>query len=233
MDDKALIYIGLVNDHQHFPAAQVTYGAQKGVEVFMYQRTSSSTASMNTANKSVWARTAVDPINAMILLLKMEEGCYKRNREKAWSWKEILTPHGKGLSKKAFKFVNPRDYSITIESDANCYNCYVSKNVSNYNYICWFPVEYADNGSLFGGCSCGILNTDGMPCHHMVTVVKSYRIEGLNETNVTPIWWHTSHWWKQYPSEQSMDANFNIQRLHRSTAKIDESYVLCPPYTCP
>ncbi len=28
-------------------------------------------------------------------------------------------------------------------------------------------------GSLFGGCSCGIPFTDGIPCHHMVAVVKS------------------------------------------------------------
>jgi hypothetical protein len=59
-----------VNDHQQFPAAQVAYVAKKGVEVFLYQQTLSSTAeSMNAANKSIWARTAVDPINAMMLLL--------------------------------------------------------------------------------------------------------------------------------------------------------------------
>ena len=133
------------------------------------------------------------PTCATKLLLKLEEGRFKRNKEKAWSWKEVLTPHGKGLLEKAFKSVNPRDYSITIEADANCYNCYMSKNVSNYKYICWFPLEYVDVGSLFGGCSCGVPSTDSMPCHHMVAVVKSYIIEGLNETNVMPIWWHTSH----------------------------------------
>jgi hypothetical protein len=67
----------------------------------------------------------------------------------------------------------------------------------------------------------------------MVAVVKSYKIEGLNETNVMPIWWHTSHWRKQYPWEESMETNFDIQSLCQSTANIDQSYVLCPPYPCP
>ena len=36
MDDKALQYIGLVNDHQQFPAARVAYGADKGETIYMY-----------------------------------------------------------------------------------------------------------------------------------------------------------------------------------------------------
>jgi len=62
---------------------------------------------------------------------------------------------------------------------------------------CWFPKSYDENGSLFGGCSCGYPFTSGLPCHHMIAVVQSNRIVGLNETNVMPIWWHTSHWRKQ------------------------------------
>ncbi len=46
-------------------------------------------------------------------------------------------------------------------------------------------------------------NTDGTPFHPIVAVVKSYKIDGLNETNVMPIWWHISHWWKQNPWEQA------------------------------
>ena len=35
MDDKALSYIGLVNDHQQFPAARVAYGRRE-VRPFTY-----------------------------------------------------------------------------------------------------------------------------------------------------------------------------------------------------
>ena len=235
MENKALSYIGLVPDHQQFPAARIAYGASNGVNVYMYQRSSSSTAeAMNAANKAVRDRTAVDPVNAMILLLKLESKRFSMNREKAWSWKEVLTPHGKTLMEKVFRNVNPRDYSITVEGSTTSNKCYVTKNVSQYNYVCWFPVEYDDDGSLFGGCSCGVPNTDGLPCHHMVAVVKSYKIEGLNETNVMPIWWHTSHWRKQYPWECQYVCNFDMESLRNATtAKIDQSFALCPPYAGP
>jgi hypothetical protein len=169
-----LRYIGLVSDHQQFPAARVHYGAEQGETIYMYQQSSSSTAeSMNAANKSVRDCTAVDPINALLLLLKLAAARYSKNKEKAWSWNEVLTPHGKKLSDNVFSKVNPRDYTITIDAELNKYVCNVSRMTSNYTSTCWFPSSYyEDNGSLFGGCSCGVPNTDGIPCHHMCAVVK-------------------------------------------------------------
>ena len=62
-----------VNDYQQFPAARVTFGLDQGVEAYMFQRSSASTAeSMNAAHKGVRDRTAVDPINSLLLLLKLE-----------------------------------------------------------------------------------------------------------------------------------------------------------------
>jgi hypothetical protein len=73
MDEKALRYLGLVNDHQQYPAARVQFGLDQGAEVCMFQRSSASTAeSMNAAHKGVRDRTAVDPINSLLLLLKLE-----------------------------------------------------------------------------------------------------------------------------------------------------------------
>jgi hypothetical protein len=68
----------------------------------------------------------------------------------------------------------------------------------------------------------------------MVAVVKSYKIDGLNETNVMPIWWHTSHWRKQYPFMATSTSNFDIQSLrHVDSTKVESSYALCPPYAGP
>jgi hypothetical protein len=73
IDEKALRYLALVNDYQQFPAARVKFGLDQGVEVCMFQRSSASTAeSMNAAHKSVIDQTAVDPINSLLLLLKLE-----------------------------------------------------------------------------------------------------------------------------------------------------------------
>jgi hypothetical protein len=68
----------------------------------------------------------------------------------------------------------------------------------------------------------------------MCAVVKSYRIEGLNETNVMPIWWHTSHWRKQYPADSAVSSNVDIDSLCNSAAcaKSDGmEFMLCPPYS--
>ena len=107
MHDKALRYIGLVNDHQQFPAARVAYIVERGETIYMYQCSSSSTAeSTNVANKSVRDWTAVDPINAIILLLKLEAKRYSENKKNAWEWTEVLAPHGQKLSNNAFKKIN-------------------------------------------------------------------------------------------------------------------------------
>jgi hypothetical protein len=235
IDNKALAYIGLLNDHQQFPAARVDFGASQGVDVYMHKRTSSQTAElMNAANKSVRDRTAVDPVNAMVLLLKLEAEHYTKNKEKAWAWTEVLTPHGKKMMENIFRNVNPRDYTISVVPNPTCHiECTVSKNSSGTNRRCWFPLDYDDDQTLFGGCSCKIPNTDDVPCHHMVAVVKSYKIEGLNETNVMPIWWHTSHWRKQYPVESVVFCDFDIESLQKHTTASDKKYKLCPPYAGP
>ena len=127
MDDKALGYVSQVNDHQQFPAARVAHGARvKGETIYMYQHSSSSTVeSMNAANKLVRDRTTVDPINAMILLLKLEAKRYADNKEKAWQWTEVLTFHGQKLCNNVFKSINPQDYTISIESKVDRYDCTV------------------------------------------------------------------------------------------------------------
>ena len=144
----------MVNDHQQFPAARVAYGAEIGHVIYMYQRSSSSTAeSMNAENKSVRSRTAVDPINAIIILLKLESERYNHYRNEAWEWKEALTPHGKMLAENAFKNVNLRNYSISVDDNpSDRVNCTVTTNRTGYLYRCWFPRTYNDD-STFMWCS--------------------------------------------------------------------------------
>ncbi len=113
----------------------------------MYQRSSSlTTESMNAANKSVRDQTAVDSINAMLLLLKLEATRYSKNKEKAWTWNEVLTPHGKKLSDNVFSKVNPRSYTITIDAELDKYVCTVSRMTSNYR------LDWAKKVSLAAIC---------------------------------------------------------------------------------
>jgi hypothetical protein len=54
----------------------------------------------------------------------------------------------------------------------------------------WFVKEPV-RGSHYGGCTCGKANTEGVPCHHMVAVVKSGRVKTLTPINCMSKWWTT------------------------------------------
>ncbi len=84
---------------------------------------------------------------------------------------------------------------------------------------------------MFGGCSCGGPYTDGIPCHHMVAVVKSSRIEGLTATNSMPVWWTTECWCHKYPADTNETCHFDIDTL-RETLK-DAAMKYCLPYAAP
>ena len=86
----------------------MSFTCTKGRLPLLLSLCSSTAESMNTANKSVRSRTAVDPINAIIgiILLELESARYNCYRNEAWQWKEALTPHGKMLAENAFKNIN-------------------------------------------------------------------------------------------------------------------------------
>jgi hypothetical protein len=78
---------------------------------------------MNHANKEVRARTAVDVVNASILLLQLKCKQFKQHQESGLKWNEYLTPHGKKLRDSTFKKVTDyRLYEITINDSGDCWN---------------------------------------------------------------------------------------------------------------
>jgi hypothetical protein len=165
----------------------------------------------------------------LYLLLQLEGKRYGEHRDKAWNWSEELTPHGKQLVKTAFADVNLREYELTINPEGNRYCCVVNRIVSPNKYTCWFHV-IEENGSIFGDCSCGVPRVDGIPCRHMVAVCKSKKIDGLNETNIMPVWWHTTHWRRQYPQGTSVENNVSIETL-RNTTRPSQEFCLCPAFS--
>jgi hypothetical protein len=43
---------------------------------------------------------------------------------------------------------------------------------------------------------------------------------GLNKTDIMLVWWHTSHWQKQYPWEQASRCSFDMLSLGHSTIQV-------------
>jgi len=161
MQDNALRFLGSIPDTQQFPAARCGMGN----DICMYQRTAaSSVESMNRANERVRDRTAVDPINSLILLIKLEATRFEKHKENAWNrMDELLTPHSTRLAKDAFQKVNVRDYYIEIGKEGDTYVCVVNRLTSSNKYTTRIP-GYDTHGSFFGTCDCGIPRVDGFPC---------------------------------------------------------------------
>ena len=233
IDDKAWKYLGTVNDEEVYPAARCNLSRTS----CMYQRSASSSAeSMNHANLAARGRTAVDVVSSTMLLLKLSAARYSAQKEKALSWDHALTPHGTKLRDNAFEGINFRHYGIFVDNNDENSNRLVARvtrlgGEHHAERRCWFLKEEDNDGSVFGGCSCGVPNTDGIPCHHMIAVVKSGRIEGLTPTNAMPFWWTTECWKRQYPEDVEVSCNFDLSTLRRTPE--DGLMRYCPPYTAP
>jgi hypothetical protein len=64
--------------------------------IYMYQQSASSAVeSMITANKEMWARTAIDALNATLLLIRLECDRFQRMKQEAWGDDLGLTLRGK------------------------------------------------------------------------------------------------------------------------------------------
>jgi hypothetical protein len=115
------------------------------------------------------------------------------------------------------------------ESHDNRWKCTVRRvGRGHVDTRCYFMKEESEWGTIFGGCSCNIPYTDGAPCHHMIAVVKSLRIEGLNPNNAMPFWWTTECWRRQYPADIDVTCNFDMDAL-RGTPE-DKAMRYCPPF---
>ena len=163
----------------------------------------------------------MDVVCATKLLLSMSARRYHEKKELAWKWQGHLTPYGEALQDAALENINFRHYSINITEQEIMWECRVTRNGHGNN----------EGGSTFGGCSCGGPYTDGIPCHHMVAVVKSSRIEGLTATISMPVWWTTECWRHQYPADTNETCHFDMDTL-RSTPE-DAAMRYCPPYAAP
>ena len=95
---------------------------------------------------------------------------------------------------EAFKNINVRDYAMKVVETETYTEATVTKNVVNSkNYTLIMPKEER-LGSRFGSCTCGKPAKDGIPCQHMVILVKSYPGNELSRIGIMPYWLTTAHW---------------------------------------
>ncbi len=87
---------------------------------------------MNKANEDIHHWTAVDILNATLILLKNKITRYNKMRNLAWNHAQILTPKGMELMEEAsFLNVNVQDLKVHLIENDYHYTAIVSKKFAN------------------------------------------------------------------------------------------------------
>ena len=220
-------YLQNLPDEVQYPAARCAMGK----DICMYGKSASSgVESMNKANQLARQKTAVDVLNAIILLLKLEAERFQFYQRQAWDRDEILTDKGMRLMEECFDSVNAQDYSLTVVECHEGHRATVHKSVvTARRYTVIIPSD-GRHGSRFGSCTCGLPATDGVPCSHMVVVAKSSLIKGLSRIQIMPYWLTTAHWRAQYPTDLRCHADISIATV-KAAHQPDELLVYCPTWS--
>ena len=220
-------YLQRLPDNVQYPAARCAMNDN----VCMYGKSASSgVESMNRANQVARQKTAVDVLNAVMLLLKVESERFGLNQRQAWEREAILTDKGMRLMEECFDGVKVPEYQMRIAEFDGGHRAIVNKaSVNSKRYTVIIPLD-GRAGSRFGTCTCGKPATDGVPCAHMVVVAKSSSIEGLTRTQIMPYWWTTAHWREQYPLELNCHGDITMETV-KGRHRPDELLAYCPTWS--
>ncbi len=156
----------------------------------MYHCTlSAGVESMNAANREMRAKTAVDPLNACILLLRMECKGFVKQRQLAWAMDTEHTSRGKVEYDEVFSNISLFNFTINVSKDDYGYICTVRRNINSQTIEGGSVtiLKEPTRGSYFGKCTCGVNSRDTVPCEHMTALVTSSRIPNLTRENIMPI----------------------------------------------
>jgi hypothetical protein len=185
---------------------------------------------MNKANHAVRHATAVDCINATILLLKLESNRFAKQQTAAWNHDGYFTPRGQQFLVE-LAGANTNEYRVSIEDDFNFHIAKVKMSINNKSPERTVKIaKDSINNLSFGTCSCGVPQVDSVPCIHMTAVVKSGRINGITVEDLMPWWWTTRQWRLQLPQELRVLSNISILTI-KETFDPDLKIHYCPDWT--
>ncbi len=222
-------YLFNIAEEMQFPAARCA----QDDSVCMYDKTASSgVEAMNRASEDIHHRTAVDILNATLILLKKESTRYDKACNLAWNHAQILTPKGMELMEEAFQDANVQDFKVHMAENDNHHTAIVSKkSTSEREYTMIIP-KSDTLGSRFGKCTRGFPKKEVIPCQHMVAVSKLGRIAGLTRTAVMPHWYTTAQWRDQFPKNTYINTQQTLQLIRAKSTSHDELRY-CPNWLGP
>jgi len=234
-------YLDALRDDQQYPASRCHKSNDNNdvPDIYMFGKTASSgVESMNRANEDIQKRTAVDLLNAAIILIKKEGVRFKRGQSDAHKLlrftNSILTPRGIALMEEIFEKCESSIYRLQMTEHADFHKFVVSKNsAATREYFVLLPKKVgAVHGSRFGTCSCGFPKKEGIPCDHMVAIVKSGAIPDLTRVQLMPFWYTHAQWQMQFPKEMVYQSDITWQNIRKTTFP-DQNTKYCPGWAAP
>ena len=229
MIQEDIDYLELVPDHEQYPAARLEL-AENSV---MYQRSSSQIVeAMNNANKRMRVRSGVDLVNATLLLLSMESERYDRQRTCAMNCGTMLTPKGNALRSSVLENLKEfdDDFGLAVKKEESQYNlCVRGKTTGVHDLVIVGEPDYY--GVYEHSCTCGVVEKDGVPCVHVMALVKSKSLPFLTPTNVMPFYWTTKQWRVQFDETNNSVNSATITREYLTMKyEPDESLQYMPDF---
>jgi hypothetical protein len=226
---KDIAYLNSLTDESQYPAARCAMS----LLIYLYHWSSSGTVeSMNKANKEMRARTAVDLLNACILLIELECGWFNKMKQDAWGGTSVLTPWGLQEYEATFTNLSASHFIFNLHGyDEHWQVRVLQHNVPGAREQIVNLPKSPINGSYFETCTCGADRTDAVTCEHMAAIAPSSVIRPqITPLNVMPMWWKRKQWRVQFPSDMYADANIIIKSL-KDDRSPDHSLRLCPDWT--
>jgi hypothetical protein len=234
MHPSHLHYLQSIDDKQQYPAARCAMSD----DVIMYGISASSgVESMNHANDSVRRRTATDALNAALCWLRKESERYERSKADAWKKDRFraekpLSPRGMSLMTDIFEHCDTAIYRINnvTETDTHHIAKIHKHSTPHREYVVNIPKEGQIHGSRFGTCTCGFPRKEGIPCDHMLAIVKVGAIPMCNRVSIMPYWLTREQWQLQFPKEITCASDITLAAMKKNSGKA-ENLRYCPEWT--
>ncbi len=148
-----------------------------------------------------------------------------------WSKEKPLTPWGMTVMKDIFEKCNTSLFHIHISKNTTDHTATICKKSSpQREYSVVIPKEGQIHGSRFGTCTCGYPKKEGVPCNHMVAIVKVGAIATLTQVAIMPDWFTKAQSRLQFPKEVTCATHITLNSIKTNSGPTDH-LKYCPAWT--
>ncbi len=103
------------------------------------------------------------------------------------------------------------------------------KSMATREYIVVLPKMTSDHGLKFGSCTCCFPTKEGIPCDHMVAIVKQGAVPNITRVEFMPFWYTRAQWQLQYPKDVVYKSDVTWSKIKKSAAP-DILMKYCPSW---